>query len=148
MAACGASADLRPAIFIDFSRSADQVRAAYVKAMGDTVHTLFKAYHTALAKLDLEVANKNDTIAVDESAIRLAFSTKVSMTKRGDVFALGERAAVLGAIDDAPIFVHIAQAEGAKYPFEVRLMIAIAPNTNARSHAHVRCLVLRSSSAR
>ena len=98
---------------------AEEVRAAYVRAMGETVHNLFKAYHTALAKLDIEIANKHDTIAVDEDKIRSAFSTKLSMAKRGDVFALGERFAVVAAVDDDPIFVHIAQAEGARYPYEV-----------------------------
>jgi hypothetical protein len=43
----------------------------------------------------VQVANKNDLIAVEEAAVRNMFNNKVDLTKRGDAFGLGDRDKVL-----------------------------------------------------
>jgi len=100
---------------------AEEVRLNYAETMGKTVFNLFRAYHAQLQKLVLEVANKNDLIAVEEGAVRGLFSSKVDLSKRGDAFSLADRDKVLGGIEGEPILVHIAQAEKAQYHYEVCL---------------------------
>lgn len=97
---------------------AEDVRVNYAETMGKTVFTLFRAYHAQLQKLVLEVANKNDLIAVEEGAVRGLFSTKVDLSKRGDAFSLADRDKILEQVESEPILVHIAQAENVKYPYE------------------------------
>ncbi|KAL7468067.1 hypothetical protein ACHAXS_008291 [Conticribra weissflogii] len=101
--------------------------------MSKTLHALFRTYHKQLLTLDLRLATRVDLIAVEEAALRDAFSTKVNMRKRGDAFVLGDRAKVLdGAITaesglDAaaavvlipPINAHVASMNGEKYPYEM-----------------------------
>jgi len=87
------------------------VRTAYVETMGRAVFALFRAYHAQLQKLMLEVANKNDLIAVEEGAVRGLFTTKVDLSKRGDAFSLADRDKILEQVEAEPILVHIAQAE-------------------------------------
>ncbi|KAH8054610.1 hypothetical protein JL721_10389 [Aureococcus anophagefferens] len=70
---------------------AAEVRTTYVESMAKTLHALFRAYHAALDKHDLEVANKFDVVAVEEHAMRSQFTSRVSLTKRGDGFSLGDR---------------------------------------------------------
>ncbi|KAH8065543.1 hypothetical protein JL721_8094 [Aureococcus anophagefferens] len=89
-----------------------------VESMAKTLHALFRAYHAALDKHDLEVANKFDVVAVEEHAMRSQFTSRVSLTKRGDGFSLGDRARVLDRLAAPPILVHVAIAEKASYPFE------------------------------
>jgi vacuolar protein sorting-associated protein 52 len=79
--------------------------------MGRTVFALFRAYHAQLQKLVLDVANKNDLIAVEEGAVRGLFTTKVDLSKRGDAFSLADRDKILEQVEAEPILVHIAQAE-------------------------------------
>ena len=43
-----------------------------------------------------------------------------SSQDRADVFALGDRAALLHHLDQAAIIPHVADSEGRKYPYEVR----------------------------
>ena len=97
---------------------AEEVRTTYVDSMGRTLHALFKAYHSQLSKLDMEIANKYDMIAVEENATKSVFSSKVDLSKRGDAFSLGGRDQVLENVDVGPILVHLAQAEEARYPYE------------------------------
>ena len=97
---------------------AAEVRTTYVESMAKTLHALFRAYHAALDKHDLEVANKFDVVAVEEHAMRSQFTSRVSLTKRGDGFSLGDRARVLDRLAAPPILVHVAIAEKASYPFE------------------------------
>lgn len=97
---------------------ANEVRDFYVDSMARALQSLFKTYNTALVKFDLEVANKHDLVAVDESAVRSTFTSRVSLTKRGDGFSLGDRVEVLRRLDAPPIIVHVAQAEDRRYPFE------------------------------
>lgn len=97
---------------------AAEVKDFYVDSMSKAHQALFRAYNAALVKFDLEVANKHDLVAVDESAVRSTFTTKVSLTKRGDGFSLGDRADVLSRLDAPPIIAHVAQAEDKRFPFE------------------------------
>jgi len=94
------------------------VRAVYVDSMARTLHGLFRAYHAELEKLDLEVANRHDVVAVPEDEVRSALSGRVSLSKRGDGFSLGDRAAVLDRVDAPPLLVHVARAENKHFPFE------------------------------
>lgn len=98
---------------------AEEVRLNYAETMGKTVFSLFRAYQAQLQKLVLEVANKNDLIAVEEGAVRGLFSSKVDLSKRGDAFSLADRDKILGEVEREPILVHIAQAEKARFPYEV-----------------------------
>lgn len=59
----------------------------------------------------VQVANKNDLIAVEEGAVKSLFSTKVDLSKRGDAFSLADRDKILDNIEAEPILVHIAIAE-------------------------------------
>lgn len=51
--------------------AAEEIRAVYIESMGRTIAALFRAYHAQLMKLELEVANRHDLIAVEASATRL-----------------------------------------------------------------------------
>ena len=109
-----------------------EIRDVYVESMSKTLYTLFRTYHKQLLLLDLRLATRVDLIAVEEAALRDAFSTKVNMRKRGDAFVLGDRAKVLdGAIGaetggdaatsltSSPINAHLALMNGDKYSYEM-----------------------------
>lgn len=97
---------------------AEEVQSTYVESMSRTLHGLFRAYHTQLVRLQLEVANRHDLIAVEENAVRSLFSTKVDLSKRTDAFTLNDRGAILEEIDVGPVLVHVAVAEGRRFPYE------------------------------
>jgi len=91
---------------------AQEIRATYMDSMSRTLHALFKAYCSALMKLDIEMANKQDLIAVEEQSTKAGvFSSKVNLAKRGDAFTLGERDQILLNVDLEPVLVHVAHAE-------------------------------------
>lgn len=46
---------------------AEEIRAIYIESMGRTIVALFRAYHAQLMKLELEMANRHDLIAVEVS---------------------------------------------------------------------------------
>ena len=108
-----------------------EIRDVYVESMSKTLYTLFRTYHKQLLLLDLRLATRVDLIAVEEAALRDAFSTKVNMRKRGDAFVLGDRSKVLdGAIAaetegdsvasaSTPINAHLALMNGDKYSYEM-----------------------------
>jgi hypothetical protein len=108
-----------------------EIRDVYVESMSKTLHNLFRTYHKQLLTLDLRLATRVDLIAVEEAALRDAFSTKVNMKKRGDAFVLGERAKVLDGFITAdgdavaawasysPINAHLAAINGEKYSYEM-----------------------------
>ena len=74
-----------------------EIRAAYVDGMGRTLVGLLKAHEVLLAKHELKVADRHDLIAVDERAVRSSLTSRVSLSKRGDGFSLGDRGKVLDA---------------------------------------------------
>lgn len=49
--------------------AAEEIRAVYIESMGRTISALFRAYHAQLMKLELEMANRHDLIAVEVSRI-------------------------------------------------------------------------------
>ena len=48
-----------------------EVRGAYVDTMSRLLQAVFKAYNTALAKLKLTTATKNDLIVVEQNAVKV-----------------------------------------------------------------------------
>lgn len=108
-----------------------EIRDVYVECMSKTLHNLFRTYHKQLLTLDMRLATRVDLIAVEEAALKDAFSTKVNMKKRGDAFVLGERAKVLDGFITAdgesvaawasipPINAHMAVMNGEKYSYEM-----------------------------
>lgn len=109
-----------------------EIRDVYVESMSKTLYTLFRTYHKQLLLLDMRLATRVDLIAVEEAALRDAFSTKVNMRKRGDAFVLGDRAKVLDgaitaetggdaatALTSSPINAHLALMNGDKYSYEM-----------------------------
>lgn len=45
--------------------AAEEIRVVYIESMGRTISALFRAYHAQLMKLELEMANRHDLIAVE-----------------------------------------------------------------------------------
>lgn len=45
--------------------SAEEIRLVYIESMGRTISALFRAYHAQLKKLEVEMANRHDLIAVE-----------------------------------------------------------------------------------
>jgi len=97
---------------------AEEVRQVYVEIMGRNIHNLFKAYHTQLGKLEESIATQADTIVLEENAVRSFFSSRVDLSKRNDAFSLQERDKILDQVEERPVLVHVAQAEGTKLPYE------------------------------
>lgn len=106
-----------------------EIRDVYVESMARTLQSLFRAYHKQLLLLDMRLATRADLIAVEESALRDTFSTKVNMRKRGDAFAVGDRAKVLDGLSadtgdvlaavSTPINAHLALMNAEKYSYEM-----------------------------
>ena len=118
---------------------AGEVRGMYIESMGRTLFLLFKAYYAQLNRLDLQVANKHDLIAIEETAIKGLLTTKVNLSKRADAFCLGGREELLADVEAPPILVHIAQAEATRYPFEAlfRSIMKHLMDTACNEHAFV-----------
>lgn len=96
-----------------------EIREMYVDTMSKTIHSVFKSYHASLMKLHREIASKNDLIVLEEQALKGIFTSKVDLRKRNETLALNERDQVLQQVAAPPIMVHVAQAEGKKYAYEV-----------------------------
>ena len=100
---------------------AEELRAIYVESMCRTLHNLFKAYYSNLLKLELVLATKADLIAVDDAALKSVFTQKVNFSKRGESFGLAGRDKILDEIESEPVLLHVAIAEGQRYPYEAIL---------------------------
>ncbi|CAM9959091.1 unnamed protein product [Ectocarpus sp. 6 AP-2014] len=98
--------------------AAEEIRVVYIESMGRTISALFRAYHAQLMKLELELANRHDLIAVEDAAARSMFSAKADSNKRGDGFNIGDRDNILDTVEAGPILVHVALAEGRQFPYE------------------------------
>lgn len=48
--------------------AAEEIRMVYIESMGRTISALFRAYHSQLMKLELEMASRHDLIAVEVGA--------------------------------------------------------------------------------
>ncbi len=48
--------------------AAEEIRMVYIESMGRTISALFRAYHSQLMKLELEMASRHDLIAVEVRA--------------------------------------------------------------------------------
>ncbi|GMH82470.1 hypothetical protein TrST_g12487 [Triparma strigata] len=115
----------------------NEIRDVYVESMSKVLSGLFKTYQSQLGKLDLKVAGKNDLIAVEEGAVKDMFTSKVNLTKRADPFTLGERGKVLEIADEKPIMVHIAIAEGEKFPYEMLFRSIVKHLMDAATNEYV-----------
>ncbi|GMH82404.1 hypothetical protein TL16_g09244 [Triparma laevis f. inornata] len=115
----------------------NEIRDVYVESMSKVLSGLFKTYQSQLAKLDLKAAGKNDLIAVEEAAVKDMFSSKVNMSKKIDPFTLGERGKVLEIADEKPIMVHIAIAEGEKFPYEMLFRSIVKHLMDAATNEYV-----------
>lgn len=128
-----------------------EIRDVYVESMSKTLHTLFRTYHKQLLTLDMRLATRVDLIAVEEGALRDAFSTKVNMRKRGDAFVLGDRAKVLDGTISAesggdenialqslpPINAHLASMNGEKYSYEMIFRSIISHLIDAATNEYI-----------
>ncbi len=115
-------------------RVAEGIREVYFHAMSRTVQSLFKAYHASLMKLELAMADQGDLIAVEQDAFRSIFTSKVDLSKkRNDAFCLGDRDKILDKVNSPPILVHVAKAEGIKFPYEAILRTELKHLTDSVS---------------
>ena len=128
-----------------------ELRDVYVESLSKTLHTLFRTYHKQLLTLDMRLATRVDLIAVEEGALRDAFSTKVNMRKRGDAFVLGDRAKVLdgtisvesggdenaAALSPPPINAHLASMNGEKYSYEMIFRSIISHLIDAATNEYI-----------
>jgi vacuolar protein sorting-associated protein 52 len=108
-------------IYHELPNVADELRTIYVESMGRTLYNVFRHYYNQLIKFDLVVATKNDLVVVEEAALKSIFTNKMSVNKKFDTFSLADRDKILDQIESKPILIHVAAAEGQKFPFEVIL---------------------------
>lgn len=101
-------------------RIAKEVQDEYVDTMSKVYFSYFKTYVSRLLKVQYEEApDKDDLIAVEDTAKRGFFSTKASIKNRATTFTLGSRASVLTADLEAPVIVpHAAQDNNKRFSFE------------------------------
>eukprot|EP00741_Cyanophora_paradoxa_P006469 tig00001003_g6264.t1 len=96
-----------------------EVRETYVDILSKIYQQYFKGYIASLAKLQYDVANKNDLLGVDEKESRTLFGAKPDPKARYAVFSLGERGTVLQEVENPqPIIPHMAAQAGHKFTFE------------------------------
>uniref|UniRef100_A0A7S2WQ93 Vacuolar protein sorting-associated protein 52 homolog n=1 Tax=Rhizochromulina marina TaxID=1034831 RepID=A0A7S2WQ93_9STRA len=120
---------------------ADEIRATYEESMGRTLHQLFKAYHSQLSKLELDIATKHDLIVVEEPASKSMFSPKSApASKRTDAFSSGDRANILDSVESPPILVHVALAEEKRFPHEAILRSVLKHLMDAVTNEYLFCI--------
>lgn len=119
------NAMLKSRFFYEFLLSnerhvAKEIRDEYVDTMSKVYQSYFKTYVSRLMKVQYEeVADKDDLIAIEDTARRGFFSTKSSLKNRSTTFTLGNRASVLTTDLEAPVIVpHAAQRGDQRYSFE------------------------------
>lgn len=76
------------------------------------------------ALLQEDIATQSDMVGATEApkaGLRAMFTSKAAAAAaRTDVFVLGTRGAILQQLDQPALIPHVAEAEGKKYPYEVR----------------------------
>lgn len=97
---------------------ADDIQVMYTEYMGRILQNLFKSYTSQLNKLEVAMASKTDLIAIDDTSLKSMFTQRINVNKKYESFSLGDRESILGCADSEPILLHVAFAEGAKYPYE------------------------------
>ncbi|KAH9304263.1 hypothetical protein KI387_008667, partial [Taxus chinensis] len=95
------------------------VRVAYIDTLNKVLSAHFRAYIQALEKLQLDIASANDLIGIDARSTSLFSRAREPLKNRSAVFVLGDRVNILKDIDQPALIPHIAEASGAKYPYEV-----------------------------
>lgn len=119
--------------------AAIEVRQAYGEATGKALHWLLKSYNDELAKHDLVLANKHDLVAVDEAAVRSGLTSRVSLAKRGDAFAVGDRHRVLKEFDDPPLRASQVKRDKLKLPCESLLRSSLKRFRDTTKAEHAVC---------
>ena len=103
-----------------------EVQQHYVAVMSRTLYLLYRKYHADLkVRLRKQRAGKNDTIAVEERALKSILSSRVGF-KDGDTLSIGDRENTIECVFDPPVIAHHAEASEATYHYEVifRSMLA------------------------
>ena len=62
--------------------AAEEIRAVYIESMGRTISALFRAYHAQLMKLELQMANRHDLIAVEVWKYLVGFDRRIASNSR------------------------------------------------------------------
>lgn len=62
--------------------AAEEIRAVYIESMGRTISALFRAYHAQLMKLELQMANRHDLIAVEVWNFFVGFDRRIAPKSR------------------------------------------------------------------
>ncbi|KAK9819744.1 hypothetical protein WJX72_001832 [[Myrmecia] bisecta] len=99
-----------------------ELRAAYVDTLSRVLSSHFRAYLTAIERLQEDVASASDVIgsaAASSTGVMAMFARATQAHEKADVFALGERAAILHHLDQAALIPHVLEAQNKKFPFEV-----------------------------
>jgi len=132
-------ADLQDFLYEASPEIASEVFNVYMESMGKSLYALFRTYQAQLHQLDATkmAATRHDVIAIDDSALRDALTTKAK--KRVDSFGLGTRAH--DVLEDAaePLMSHLALAEGKRYPYEMLFRSLMIHLINAVTNEHVFC---------
>ncbi|XP_039256225.1 vacuolar protein sorting-associated protein 52 homolog [Styela clava] len=99
---------------------AKEVQEEYVDTMSKVYFSYFKTYVSRLMKVQYdEVADKDDLIAIEDTARRGFFSSKMPLKNRATIFTLGGRGSILTTdLESAVIVPHAAQRIDKRYPFE------------------------------
>lgn len=99
---------------------AREIHNEYVDTMSKVYFSYFKTYVSRIMKLQYEEsADKDDLMAIEDTAKRGFFSAKSSLKNRSTTFTLGNRAKVLTTDLEAPAIVpHASQKKDERYPFE------------------------------
>ena len=102
------------------SEVAAEVKEAYTTTMSAIYLRHVKGYLADLMRLRIESATKGDLLGNEEWGVGSYFATKPA-TARGDgAYKLGERAAVLSAVHEAPLIPAVLQQAGTMVHYEVR----------------------------
>ncbi|ORX93736.1 Vps52-domain-containing protein [Basidiobolus meristosporus CBS 931.73] len=99
--------------------SAAEVRQHYINTMRAYFFNHFDRYNRGLLKLQSTIADKLDMIGLGESTKHNFFGVGKHLKDKSNVFALGNRANVLGDQEAGVILLHVAHEKNLKYPYEM-----------------------------
>jgi hypothetical protein len=121
---------------------ANEILNVYVESMSKTFLQVFRTYQSHLLQLDAtkHAATRQDVIAIEEAVLRDSLTSRAK--KRSDVFCLGSRASDCLEDEDehhAPILVHVALAEGLRYPYERLFRSLVGHLVDAVTNEYVFC---------
>lgn len=142
---------------------AEELKTVYIESMSRTMLSLFKAYFTALLKLDSKVAPKGTVLGADEGLggrRRSIFRGSGGGSNSGDrggggaddngasLFSASDRQNVIDDVEAEPILLHVAIAENQKYTYDVLLRSVLKHLVDAASSEFLFLLDFFKSNAR